>query len=500
MPDSAKRWELALDQPGSARPAAARRAAGFGALIALLGVAVVAFGAIQLPAFPQFATFHAGVVFLMDAITAFLMLVQFRYRRQLCYLVLGGAFLFNAAVMVPFLLTFPGALQAAGPMFGGQQSSIWVWHVWHILFPAMVIASLLADGRFAERCLPGNCVLRSIAVATIVALAVAAATGMAVTAFQDSLPVMIDGARHPMTDTFYLVGGLAAVAAAAAALLAWIRGWRSRTTLYLWLAVAMTAFVADAAASLAANGRYTVGWYLGRVESMIAGSVLLLVFLAELNRLYQQLAVSMTDLSAANDRLVATLAEKETLVAELRRSEEQIRELAYYDPLTGLPNRRLLMDRLYLALAQARRHHYSMAIMFLDLDRFKQVNDSLGHAAGDELLRQVSSRLTACMRGGDTVARSGGDEFVVVLPEIAHPEDAALVAEKIFAALKEPVAIANHSLRVTTSIGIAIYPVDGDDDLQDLMRKADTAMYAVKEAGRNGYRFYGDMAIPAAVK
>jgi diguanylate cyclase (GGDEF)-like protein len=301
-----------------------------------------------------------------------------------------------------------------------------------------------------------------------------------------------------MTDTFYLVGGLAAAGAAAATLLAWRMGWRNRSTLYLWLAVAMTAFLADAAASLAANARFTVGWYLGRVESMIAGSVLLLVFLTELNRLYQRLAVSMAELSAANDRLVATVTEKEALVADLRRSEEQVRELAYFDPLTNLPNRRMLMDRLYLALAQARRHHYSMAIMFLDLDRFKHVNDTLGHAAGDELLRQVAARLTACMRTGDTVARPGGDEFVVVLPEIAHPEDAALVAEKIFASLKEPIVVANHPLRVTTSIGIAIYPVDGDDDLQDLMRKADMAMYSAKEAGRNGYRFYGALtAAPA---
>jgi diguanylate cyclase (GGDEF)-like protein/PAS domain S-box-containing protein len=177
-------------------------------------------------------------------------------------------------------------------------------------------------------------------------------------------------------------------------------------------------------------------------------------------------------------------------ITELKEAEEQIRQLAYYDTLTQLPNRRLLLDRLDHALAQARRFHRSLAVMFLDLDRFKLINDTLGHSCGDELLKQVAGRLTACVREGDTVARPGGDEFVIVLTEVSQPRDAARVAEKVIAAFDTPFAITDQRLRVTTSIGIAIYPIDGSDDVNELMKKADMAMYRAKEAGRNGYRFF----------
>lgn len=181
-------------------------------------------------------------------------------------------------------------------------------------------------------------------------------------------------------------------------------------------------------------------------------------------------------------------------ITELKEAEEKIRQLAYYDTLTGLPNRRLLVDRLDHALAQARRFHRSLAVMFLDLDRFKLINDTLGHSSGDELLRQVATRLAACVREGDTVARPGGDEFVIVLTEVAQPQDAAGVARKVITAFDAPFPVAGQELRVTTSIGIAIYPIDGADDVDELMKKADMAMYRAKEAGRNGYRFYEEDA------
>ncbi|MEN6584632.1 MAG: diguanylate cyclase [Sulfuricella sp.] len=187
---------------------------------------------------------------------------------------------------------------------------------------------------------------------------------------------------------------------------------------------------------------------------------------------------------------VFDITERKGIERALRESEEQIRQLAYYDTLTGLPNRRLLMDRLSHALAQAGRHQLALAVMFMDLDHFKQINDTWGHDTGDELLRVVATRLAACVRSGDTVSRQGGDEFVIVLSEIAHPQDAALVADNILKSLSEPIAAHEQMLRITTSIGIAIYPSNGTDDALELMKKADTAMYAAKKAGRNGYRFY----------
>jgi diguanylate cyclase (GGDEF)-like protein/PAS domain S-box-containing protein len=177
-------------------------------------------------------------------------------------------------------------------------------------------------------------------------------------------------------------------------------------------------------------------------------------------------------------------------ITERKRNQEQIKQLAYYDALTNLPNRRLMLERLNLGLIQAKRFHRSMAIMFMDLDYFKEINDTLGHDIGDELLKAVASRLISCVRGGDTVSRLGGDEFVVVLNEITQPEDAALVAEKIINIVKEPVIIQGNELQVTMSIGIAVYPIEGIDDPLGLMKKADIAMYQAKNGGRNGFRFY----------
>ncbi len=177
-------------------------------------------------------------------------------------------------------------------------------------------------------------------------------------------------------------------------------------------------------------------------------------------------------------------------VTEHKAMEEKIRTLAYFDSLTNLPNRRMLLDRLAQALSQARRHRNTLAVMFLDLDYFKNINDLLGHDVGDALLKEVSVRLIRCVRAGDTVSRHGGDEFIILLAEIAAPEDAARVAGKIIAAINAPILIDSHTLNITTSIGIAVYRADGDDDVQGLLKKADAAMYAAKDQGRNGYQFF----------
>ena len=156
--------------------------------------------------------------------------------------------------------------------------------------------------------------------------------------------------------------------------------------------------------------------------------------------------------------------------------------LAQHDSLTDLPNRVLLNDRLSEAIALSRRHQRKLAVLFLDLDRFKHINDSLGHAVGDGLLRSVARRVLACIRSSDTVGRHGGDEFVVLLWDMRHSQDAAVTAAKILQTLREPHHINKHKLRITGSIGIATYPDDGTD-ADTLMKKADLAMYHAK-AGR----------------
>jgi diguanylate cyclase (GGDEF)-like protein/PAS domain S-box-containing protein len=174
---------------------------------------------------------------------------------------------------------------------------------------------------------------------------------------------------------------------------------------------------------------------------------------------------------------------------ERKRAEARIEHLAYHDLLTGLPNRRLLLDRLELALAQSRRDKSQIAVLFLDLDRFKVINDSLGHTVGDEVLQAVAHRLKNHLRKGDTVARVGGDEFTAVVRNIHHPVDTAKVAEMIQGALREPLMAGGRELFVTGSIGISIYPNDGTD-VETLLKNADTALHRAKEQGLDSFRLF----------
>jgi diguanylate cyclase (GGDEF)-like protein/PAS domain S-box-containing protein len=172
-----------------------------------------------------------------------------------------------------------------------------------------------------------------------------------------------------------------------------------------------------------------------------------------------------------------------------KRAEEQVRALAYHDALTGLPNRLLFNDRLALALAQARRKGEPLAVLFLDLDGFKAVNDSLGHNRGDLLLKATAGRIQTSLRAVDSVARLGGDEFILLLPGIRRVEEAARVAEKVLEAIRAPLAVEGHELFVTASMGISVYPEDGED-VETLVKNADTAMYRAKEQGRDRYQLY----------
>ncbi len=176
-------------------------------------------------------------------------------------------------------------------------------------------------------------------------------------------------------------------------------------------------------------------------------------------------------------------------VTERKQAQDQLYHLAHHDTLTGLPNRLLFLDRLKQAKALARRLNYKLAVLFLDLDRFKLINDTLGHPVGDKMLQGVASRLTSCVREIDTVARLGGDEFTIVLANLTSPDDVELVAQKILKALAKPLKIDKHELFITTSIGITMFPEHGDE-ATELIKKADLAMYHAKAQGRNNYQFY----------
>jgi diguanylate cyclase (GGDEF)-like protein len=194
-------------------------------------------------------------------------------------------------------------------------------------------------------------------------------------------------------------------------------------------------------------------------------------------------------LQQANAHLVIAAIEARKLTEQVQMAQTELDHLAHHDVLTDLPNRLLLNDRLAQAIAQAHRQGRQLAVMFMDLDRFKHINDSLGHAVGDQLLQSVAQRLVGCVRHSDTVSRQGGDEFVLLLSNMEHAEDAALAAQKMLTALVPPHHIDQHDLHIGVSIGISIYPDDGEDG-QTLLKNADTAMYHAKESGRNTYKFF----------
>src|ERR1700734_3487694 len=176
-------------------------------------------------------------------------------------------------------------------------------------------------------------------------------------------------------------------------------------------------------------------------------------------------------------------------VSTARALTLQLAYFAQHDSLTELPNRTLLNDRLTHAISVARRHHARLAVLYVDLDRFKNINDSLGHLVGDHLLKSVALRLSECVRDSDTVSRLGADEFVIVLSEMTHARDAAVCAEKLLQTVRIPHVVDSHELHVTASIGVSVYPEDGSD-LETLLQNADSAMYEAKDRGRNSYQFY----------
>jgi diguanylate cyclase (GGDEF)-like protein len=225
-------------------------------------------------------------------------------------------------------------------------------------------------------------------------------------------------------------------------------------------------------------------WLDGRVVGMVCGEV------TRGTRAWQPEEI---DFASGIATMIALALE----ASQRRGAEAQLMRLAHYDALTGLPNRNLLGDRLRQALVYAGRHRSRVALMFLDLDRFKNINDSLGHYVGDQILKEVAARLTRTLRANDTVARLGGDEFVVVLQDVHDPSDAAMVAQNLLRELGPPYVLEGRELHLSASAGITLYPDDGRD-ADVLMKNADVAMYHVKDSGRNGYQFFAETMNHAA--
>jgi len=257
-----------------------------------------------------------------------------------------------------------------------------------------------------------------------------------------------------------------------------------------WLAGAMTDTIVkplrrlQAGVAAVAAGDYTVRVHAGAADELGQLGHAFNEMAGELERNRTTLQQNMEKLADANTRLQEQYDKQ-------RRSAEQIEFLAYHDPLTGLQNRAMFSIMLNQALATAGRHERMLAIFFIDLDRFKQINDTLGHDAGDALLKELARRLRATLRASDIVARLGGDEFVVLVPELKDEGHAKRVARKILSTISQPVTLQSQELRVTASVGVSLYPRDGKDE-KNLMKFADVAMYQAKEAGKAGFAFYSE--------
>jgi diguanylate cyclase (GGDEF)-like protein/PAS domain S-box-containing protein len=205
---------------------------------------------------------------------------------------------------------------------------------------------------------------------------------------------------------------------------------------------------------------------------------------------------TITPVRDANGAIVRFISVGRDVTARIQ-TQRRLEHLAYRDVLTGLPNRALFVDRLKHAIAGARRRRSVVAVLFIDLDGFKNVNDHLGHEAGDKLLRALAGRLRAAVRDTDTVARLGGDEFAVLLEDVGYLQDVALAAQKLLDLIATPLVLAGQKQTITASVGASLYPHDGAD-AATLLRNADKAMYRAKGAGKHGMRFYREPTVPAA--
>ncbi|WP_300452180.1 diguanylate cyclase [Accumulibacter sp.] len=252
--------------------------------------------------------------------------------------------------------------------------------------------------------------------------------------------------------------------------------------------------VGRSAGEMLNSGKQDAAFYQRMWATILAGQVWSgeLVNRRKDGSLYDE-ALTISPVTDVKGRIHHFVAIKQD-ISERKVTEERVQHLAHHDQLTDLPNRVLLTDRLAQALAQARRDRGTLALMFLDLDKFKPVNDTLGHDIGDLLLKEVALRLQSCVpRESDTVSRLGGDEFVILLAQIDKAVDAVVVAHKVLAALDRPFNIGPHAISISASLGIAVYPQHGED-VNRLLKNADTAMYHAKKAGRNCYRFFRALA------
>ena len=436
-------------------------------IISVLALAVVVpFARVPLLKVTAFIPSYEAAMAVCDLMTAVLLFGRVTRRRSLAFLALANGYLFNAAIIVVHALTFPGVFSDTGLLGANDQTTAWLYVFWHGGFPVFIFGYALLperDGNFAylRKHARWAIILSSIGVVAVVtALTLLATVGHGV------LPTIIQGGNYALMISTGVSPTVLALTALA--LFALLRR-HERTVLDVWLMVVMSIWLLDVTlSSVVSSSRYDLGWYVGRGYGLVAACCLLIILLFEMNRLY--------------DRLNAALTIAQTLELDLTFRAEN-------DSLTGLPNRALFYDRLTMAMTRCRRSKNLMALLYVDIDNFKKINDSLGHAAGDDLLRSFAQRLLQCVRASDTVARLGGDEFTVILENLSSRETAQSLVDKLMAALRRPFEIGGDNIQARASIGIA-YFTDEEIKADALIKQADLALYRAKQRGRNDYSIH----------
>lgn len=448
---------IILDSELPATPRQRRIAATLAALVTLTALATMPYAHMPGPVIAPFVPAAATAVIVLDLITALMFLLQFSQRGRLSTLTLGCAYLYTGLVVVPYLLVFPGLFSADGLLGAGSQSAAWLWLFWHGGFPAMLLlhAAALRRELRAETAArqPGAPATPAILATLLMVITVTVLSTLG----HDWLPVVIrqDSYQLPTTPGIGLVVCLINLAALVAL---WLIT-RGRTVTQLWLLIAMLAFLFDTAVSLASGTRYSIGWYLARVSSLLCAGAVLGAFVFEFHRL-------QAHLSTINQRLA---------------------ELADTDVLTGLGNRRSFDRQLTLEWARAARNREPLALLLLDIDHFKAYNDCYGHQAGDACLQRVAVAIRSTLhRPGDFAARYGGEEVAIILPQTGCDE-ALHVANALCEAVRQ-LGIEHHVTDagiVTCSIGVAVVAADSHRDAAALFAQTDAALYRAKNAGRN---------------
>jgi len=457
------------------------------ATVSVLPVARVPIGE-EFPLFPAFLS----AVFILEWLTAFLLYIQFRMTRKPSVAVLAAAYLSMGLNRFLYSFATPGMLADTGMDSAGRQAAEVFWVFWQGGFPAGILLYLLTE-RFCQDRQVSARQMPQLSALLIGAVLLLSGSGLILsTHLYERISVLrdMDQALH-----MFLSGAGKAVwgihAFALAALFVMTKG---RTTVQLSLGMALLASFLGVSVIMAGGSRNMLGGYVVCLNSLIAAGMVLGTLYYEINRLYCVVLDKETRLqSLFSDHPDAVYS----LDRERKRVEERMQYMAYYDALTYLPNRRLFTQLLQETIEREAGTGRTVAVMFFDLDRFKLVNDTLGHEAGDLLLKEVSARLLAVTKGGATVARMGGDEFAILVT--AEKPEVNEMAERIREAVGEPYTIANEVLYVTASVGISLYPHHATE-MNLLLQYADNAMDVAKEQGKNNVQFFGMMAKETALK